>query len=72
MNRLQDLGIKPTQSALGAEITGIDLNPPMPGELIHRLIKLWEKYHVIFFRGQSVSAEMNIQISQWFGPRHAG
>ena len=72
MNRLQDLGIKPTQSALGAEIIGIDLNQPMPGELIHRLIKLWEKYHVIFFRGQSVSAERHIQISQWFGPRHAG
>ena len=71
MNSLRNLIVEPTRQALGVEIKGVNLSRPMPGELIYRLIRLWEKYHVIYFRDQTISAERHIQVSQWFGPRHA-
>ena len=54
VNRIQDFEIVPSDQALGAEVRGVDLAQPLSGELIHRIIRAWERYHVVFFRGQSI------------------
>ena len=71
VNRIQDFEIVPSDQALGAEVRGVDLAHPLSGELIHRIIRAGERYHVVFFRGQSITDERQLEFTQWFGPRHA-
>ena len=71
VNRLKDIEIIPSNQSLGAEVCGIDLAEDIPGEVVHRIVKAWERHHVIYFRGQSIQDERQLEITQWFGPRHA-
>ena len=71
VNRLKNLEIVPSNKSLGAEVCGVDLAEDIPGEVVHRIVKAWEKHHVIYFRGQSIQDERQLEITQWFGPRHA-
>ena len=63
VNRLKDLEIVPSNQSLGAEVCGIDLAEDIPGEVVHRLVKAWERHHVIYFRGQSIEDERQLEIT---------
>ena len=69
-NTLEDLKIIPNDSPLGAEIRGVDLALDVPGEVVHRMVRAFEEHHLIFLRGQKLTHERHLEITEWFGPRH--
>lgn len=65
---LEKVTIKPLGSALGAEVTGIDLAQPMDAPGFARLREALQRYHVLCFRAQSLSEQQQIGFSERFGP----
>lgn len=54
-------------SALGAEVTGLDLARPLSEAQRRELRTLWLEHMVLLFRGQSLTAEQLIAFSSNFG-----
>ena len=69
-NTLATFKVVPTGTALGAEITGMDLSLPIPDDVKDALRKAWADHLVIFWRGQKVDDEQLLDISGVFGPPH--
>lgn len=66
----------PTQAALGADITGVDLSQPLSAEAFGTIHRAWMQHLVLRFRGQSLSDDQLLGFSRHFGPldrnpRHA-
>src|SRR5262245_30916692 len=60
------IGVIPTGAALGAEVTGIDLNNlDEPG--FERLMDAWHEHSVVLIRGQSLNDEKLIAFSRRLG-----
>jgi taurine dioxygenase len=49
---MQDMSVRRTAGALGAEIRGVHLSPDMPPEDIAKLREIWLQHGVAFFRDQ--------------------
>jgi taurine dioxygenase len=49
---MQDISVRRTAGALGAEIRGVHLSPDMPPEDIAKLREIWLQHGVAFFRDQ--------------------
>ncbi|MEZ5817057.1 MAG: TauD/TfdA family dioxygenase [Hyphomicrobiaceae bacterium] len=62
------LEIRPTSGALGAEILGLDLASPLPGDSVGALKGALAEHGVIFFRDQSLTPEQHIAFARNFGP----
>jgi taurine dioxygenase len=56
-----------TQSALGAEIRGIDLGQDLGADDFARIKSAWLDHCVIFFRGQAISDEALVRFSRSIG-----
>jgi len=54
-------------SALGAEVSGVDLSEPLPAETFAEIRKAWLEHLVIRFRGQKLSDPQLIAFSRLFG-----
>ncbi|GJG95201.1 TauD/TfdA family dioxygenase [Cupriavidus pauculus] len=65
---LQDFEIKPLDTALGAEVIGLDLNQPLSTEDFQRIHRAHLDYHVMVFRDQRISPDQQIAFSRRFGP----
>lgn len=65
-----DPEVVPTGGPLAAEIRGVDLAREQSGETIHAVLRAFEAHHVLIFRGQSLSKERLLEVSEWFGPRY--
>ena len=68
--------VEPSQSALGADIEGVDLAQPLSSAAFGTIHQAWMRHLVLRFRGQSLSDGQLLAFSRNFGaldrnPRHA-
>ncbi|MFV0295126.1 MAG: TauD/TfdA dioxygenase family protein [Hyphomicrobiaceae bacterium] len=59
--------IKPTNGALGADVSGIDLARPLESEAIGELRQALGTHGVLFFRDQDISPDQHIAFARQFG-----
>ncbi len=59
--------VNPLGGALGAEISGIDLNEAISDEQLTEVRQVFGQYAVIFFRNQNLSPENEIRFAQRWG-----
>jgi taurine dioxygenase len=62
------MDVIPTGSALGAEITGIDLSKDVSAAQREFIVNAYSKHLVLLFRGQSLSFADLLRLSELFGP----
>ena len=67
VNLPQHVQVIPTGAALGAEIRGVDLSQPVPGETRALLRRAWADHLVIFWRGQRLPDEALLAAAGIFG-----
>lgn len=60
--------IIPLTTHIGAEIRGLDLSQPLSQAVNDTLYQTWLEYIVLVFRGQKLSQEDHVRVSQSFGP----
>lgn len=61
------LQIRKLGTALGAEITGLDLSQPLPDDLFARMVQAFHDHEVVVFRDQELTPEQQIAFSGRFG-----
>jgi len=59
--------ISPLSHAIGAKITGLDLQAPLSSDDIDRLLDTWHAHGVLCLPNQSLSEAQQIQFGQYFG-----
>lgn len=59
--------LSPSTPALGAEISGLDLDRPLSSEEAEFLRAAWLRYKVIFFRDQDIGHESHVRLGNLFG-----
>lgn len=59
--------LSPSTPALGAEISGLDLDRPLSSEEAEFLRAAWLRYKVIFFRDQDISHASHVRLGNLFG-----
>ncbi len=59
--------IVPTGGALGAEIRGLDLSQPLGDAARAIVLEAWYQYHLLVFRGQSLTDPQLVAFSRIFG-----
>jgi taurine dioxygenase len=60
----------PSGAALGAEIQGVDLSLPVPGDVKDALRKAWAEHLVLLIRDQEIDDDQLIATAGIFGPPH--
>ena len=58
--------LRPLQS-FGGEVVGLDLPGPDPDSVKAQVRAAWLEHGVVLFRGIGVDAEVQLELSQWFG-----
>ncbi|HEY5410433.1 MAG TPA: TauD/TfdA family dioxygenase [Caulobacteraceae bacterium] len=61
------IGVEPLTGACGCEITGVDLSKPLEPEVLAEVMRAFEHFLVIMFRGQSPTPEQHKAFSRYFG-----
>jgi taurine dioxygenase len=62
-----DMNVRPLSYALGAAVTGVDLQEPLEAEAIERIRKAWLEYSLLVFPGQKLSPESQVRFGRLFG-----
>jgi taurine dioxygenase len=62
-----NIQVKPSGSALGAEIVGADLTQPLDDATFARIRAAFYQHEVLYFRGQALSDDDQIRFSARFG-----
>lgn len=62
--------IEPTGGPLGAEVRGVDLARPVPGDVVFAILEAFRRHHVLLFRDQELDDDRQLEIAEWFGPRY--
>jgi len=62
--------IKPLNPVIGAELHGLDLRQELPEEDIRAVKAALDRYQVVFFRDQDLSAEQQLSFGRRFGELH--
>ena len=62
------INVRPIASALGAEISGVDLARPMESEVFAEIETALRDHLVIFFRDQDLSPDQQVSFASRFGP----
>lgn len=60
--------VVPLSPHIGAEIRGLDLREPMDAATIRRIHQAWLDHAVVLFRGQTLSQEDLLRVTEYFGP----
>ena len=71
---IDTIDIKPLAMTIGAEISGVDLSKPLPGQQVGELRAALLQWKVLFFRNQPLDHAQQIAFSRQFGdctPAHA-
>lgn len=63
--------IRPLGSALGAEVTGVDLSRRVDDDTFARIHRAFLEHHFLVFRDQALTVEQQIAFSERFGPLEA-
>ena len=61
------LKIRELSPHIGAEIQDIDLNEDQNAETITAINQVWFNNIILLFRGQNLSAERQVHVTEWFG-----
>ena len=61
------LEVRPVAGRLGAEISGVDLSKPLDGTSFEAIHAAFLDHAVIFFRGQRLSRDEQLQLARCFG-----
>ena len=61
------IAIKPRHSALGAEITGIDMRRPLEAGTVQEIVDAWTKHLVLVFPAQHVTDAEHVAFTRHFG-----
>lgn len=64
---IQTISVTPLSSAIGAEITGVDLRRPLDPVTAAAIEEAWHEHLVILFRDQSLAAEDQERFCKYFG-----
>ena len=72
VNTMESLEIVPSGAAVGAEIRGIDLSMPVPGDVKKAIQQAWHEHLVVLFRGQSITPEQYLEAAKIFGKPQIG
>jgi taurine dioxygenase len=59
--------IEPLSTAVGAEISGVDLAAPLPEPALAEIRDAFGEYGVIFFRDQILTPEQHLAFARRFG-----
>jgi taurine dioxygenase len=59
--------IRPLSPQVGAEVIGIDISQPLPGDVFKTIDAAYNHYSVLVFRGQELTPEQQIAFSRLFG-----
>jgi taurine dioxygenase len=62
------IGIRPLTSAIGAEVTGLDLRRPLTDDDVACLRHAWLDHLVLFFREQDIDDDQQLAFALRFGP----
>ena len=62
-----DIRILPLSEALGAQVTGIDLNRPLSSDAISVIKRAWYEYIVLIFPDQKLNQEKQLAFAKNFG-----
>ncbi|MFY0610830.1 MAG: TauD/TfdA family dioxygenase [Hyphomicrobiaceae bacterium] len=68
MSNEAPLAVRPLSFALGAEVRGVDLGKPLDGNLMERILELWDEHHVLLFRGNELTPQEIVAFAGAFGP----
>src|SRR5579884_3514866 len=63
----QQIAVRPTGAALGADIEGVDLAGPLAPEAVDAIKQAWGDHLVLRFRGQQLSDDDLMRFSRQFG-----
>ena len=69
MASYRKIEVKPVAGALGAEISGVDLEH-VDNETFSEIRAAWLEYLVVFFRDQKITPEEQIAFAKRFGAIH--
>lgn len=73
-NAPETIEITPLAMTIGAEISGVDLRKPLPGQQVGEIRAAFLKWKVLFFRDQPLDHRQQVDFSRQFGvctPAHA-
>lgn len=59
--------VRPVAGALGAEVHGVDLSGAVNADTIADIRKAFLEHLVIFFRGQTLTPQRQLEVAGWFG-----
>jgi taurine dioxygenase len=61
------ISIRRLSYSLGAEVIGIDLTLPVDETIFREINNILLEYHVVLFRGQSISRAQHVELARCFG-----
>ncbi|WP_185045346.1 TauD/TfdA family dioxygenase, partial [Pseudomonas brassicacearum] len=64
---MSSLNITPLSSALGAQISGVDISQPLSLEHRDAIEQALLKYQVLFFRNQPIEPPQQARFAAYFG-----
>ena len=69
MTAYERIEVTPMTGALGAEISGLDLND-LDDETFDEIHRAWLEHLVVFFRDQKITPERQLELARRFGGIH--
>jgi taurine dioxygenase len=66
----QRIRVEPTAGALGAEVSGVELQKPLDQETLAEIRRAWLAHQVLFFRDQPLSIDEHKAFARGFGELH--
>src|SRR5690349_4687948 len=63
----QRIDIAPATSVVGAYISGVDLREPLDAETVTEISNALDRWKVLFFRDQRITAEHHLAFGRYFG-----
>ena len=64
----EKIKISPMSTALGAQVSGVDLSVPLEGATLAAVRKAFADYGVLFFHDQQLTPEEHIRFAELWGP----
>jgi len=64
----QHIRVEPISSNVGAEIAGVDLAAPLPGEVFAEIRRAFGEHGVVFFHDQRLTPQQHVAFAERFAP----
>src|SRR5450755_2424516 len=59
--------LKTVELAIGVEVRDLDVSRPLPDDDVEDLRALFDRHHLLLFRGQQVTAEDHVRVCGYLG-----